>query len=38
MPKDLGVGYRYFIEVPGLTDAVGVAAAGKLAPSAQRGY
>jgi hypothetical protein len=37
MTKELGVIYRYFNEVPKLTDAVGVAAAGKLASSARRG-
>jgi hypothetical protein len=35
MTKDLGVIRRYFNEVPELTDAVGAAAAGKLAGSAQ---
>jgi hypothetical protein len=38
MTKDLGGIYRYFNEVPGLIDAAGVAAGGKLVPSAQRGH
>jgi hypothetical protein len=37
MTKDLGVIYWYSNEVPKLTDAVGVAAAGKLAGSARGG-
>jgi hypothetical protein len=37
MTKHLGVIYWYFNEVPKLTDAVGVAAAQKLAVSAQGG-
>jgi hypothetical protein len=37
MTKDLGVIYRYFSEVPKLTDAVGAAAA-KLAGSARGGH
>jgi hypothetical protein len=38
MTKDLGVIYRYFNEVPKLTDAVGVPAAEKLAGSARGGH
>jgi hypothetical protein len=37
MTKELGVIYRYFNEVPKLTDAVGIATAGKLAGSARGG-
>jgi hypothetical protein len=37
MTKELGVIYRYFNEVPKLTDAVGVAAAEKLAGPARGG-
>jgi hypothetical protein len=38
MTKDLGVIYRCCHEGPGLTDAVGVAAAPKLVVSAQEGH
>jgi hypothetical protein len=37
MTKELGVIYRYFNEVPKLTDAVGVATAGQAAGSARGG-